>query len=101
MRYTDRLTIVTESEGGYNPTTGVFDDASTVSKELPANISQLGVERTVQLFGELDKTILVARLQRPYRQPYDYCVVDGKKYNVKRHIPHRRESVFYLEGATL
>lgn len=101
MRFVDRVSIVTESEGGYNPNTGQFDDATIVQTEYPCNISQLGVERTMQLFGEMDKTILVVRLQRPYKGAYDYLLVKGKRYNVKRHVPHRRESVFYVEGATL
>lgn len=101
MRFIDRVSIVTESEGGYNPSTGQFDESVQIITKLPCNISQLGVERTVQLFGEMDKTILVVRLQRPYTQPYDYLLIDGKRYNVKRHVPHRRESVFYAEGATL
>lgn len=99
MRYTDRVTFVSESEGGYNPNTGQYDDAVELITKLPCNVSQLGVERTVQLFGEMDKTILVVRLQRPYTASYDYLLVDGTKYNVKRHVPHRRESVFYVEGA--
>lgn len=101
MRYIDRVTIVTESEGGYNPNTGQFDDAVPVLTKLPCNISQLGTERTKQLFGEMDKTVLVVRLQRPYTTSYDHLLVDGKKYNVRLHVPHRRESVFYVEGATL
>lgn len=100
MRFIDRITFVTETAGGYNPDTGSHDDAVLVESTLPCNISQLGVERTVQLFGQLDKTILVARLQRPYTQPYTHCLVDGEMYNIKRHIPHRRESVFYLEGVS-
>lgn len=101
MRFIDRVSIVTESEGGYNPSTGQFDESVQTITKLPCNISQLGVERTVQLFGEMDKTILVVRLQRPYTQPYDYLLIDNKRYSVRRHVPHRRESVFYVEGATL
>ena len=101
MRYIDRVSVVTESEGGYNPSTGQFDEPVQIITKLPCNISQLGVERTMQLFGEMDKTVLVVRLQRPYTQPYDYLLIDSKRYNIKRHVPHRRESVFYVEGATL
>ena len=101
MRYIDRVSVVTESEGGYNPSTGQFDDATVTTQTFPCNISQLGIERTMQMFGEMDKTILVVRLQRPYTQPYDYLLIDSKKYHVKRHVPHRRESVFFVEGATL
>lgn len=101
MRFTDRITFVTETEGGYNPDTGRFDEAQKIPKTIPCNLSPLGIESTVNLFGNIETSILVARLQRPHREPFDYVEVDGKKMTVKRHIPHRRESVYYLEGVSL
>ena len=99
MRYSDRITFVTETEGGYNPGTGEHDEPGRTVDTKPCNISPLGVERSVHLFGEVDTNIVVARLQRPYNLTFDYAEVSGNKFNVKRHVPHRTESVFYLEGA--
>lgn len=101
MRYIDRITFVTESEGGYNPDTGNFDEAVTIKKTRPCNISPLGTTRTAELFGSIDKTIIVARLQRPHRAPFDYVLINGARMDVRKDIPHRRESVYYLEGVSL
>lgn len=101
MRFIDRITFVTESEGGYNPDTGGYDEPTLTKQTLPCNVSPLGTTRTAELFGSVDVVIDVARLQRPYNEPFDYCLVNDKRMVVKRHIPHRRESVYYLEGVSL
>lgn len=102
MRYSDRISFVTEKEGGYNPDTGEHDEAVKTSDVKACNITPIGVERSVQLFGEVDTSIIVARLQRPYNKTFDYVEVpDGQnkgEYRIKEHVPHRVKSVFYLEG---
>lgn len=99
MRYNRRVTFVTEAEGGFNPVTGNHEEGSLNKTTLPCNISSLGVDRSMQLFGEIDTSVVVVRLQRKHSDPFDYALIDGKAYYVKRHIPHDYESVFYMEGA--
>lgn len=65
MRYSDRIVFITETEGGYNPVTGEHDEAIKTVDTKPCNISPIGVDRSVKLFGEFDTSIIVARLQRP------------------------------------
>lgn len=105
MRYSDRVIFVTESEGGFNPDTGNHDEAVQVKETKPCNITPVGTERSVQLFGEIDTNIIVSRLQRPYNRVIDYVVIPSGqykgRYRVKEHIKHRKQSVFYLEGAAL
>lgn len=101
MRYSDRITFISETEGGYNPITSEHDEAVREDNTFPCNISNLGIERSVKLFGAVDISVIVARLQRPYTIPFDYVEVNGDRYNVKSHTPHRSKSVFYLEGARL
>src|SRR5699024_7168076 len=98
MRYNKRITFVTEFEGGYNPETGKNDEPRIEEKTLPCNLSELGITRTSELFGEIDTKIIVARTQRPLNQTFDYALLNGKKYNVKRQSEYRR-GVYYLEGA--
>lgn len=98
MRYADRITFINKVEGGgYNPDTGSYDEGKQIQDVQACNLSSLGVDRTNQLFGTLDREIIVARLQRPYRKEYEYAYLNGVKYAITRHIPHRSESVFYLE----
>ena len=99
MRFNERITFVLEYEGGYNPITGEHDPAREETETAPCNLSTLGIERTNELFGQLDRKIIVARLQRPYVKPFDFIRIDGQKYNVKRQSDYRK-GVFYLEGVT-
>lgn len=101
MRYTDRVTFVTESPGGYNPETGNHEEATLTTETLPCNISRLGITRSKELFGAIDVQVDVVRLQRPYDAPFDYVTIDGKRMTVKRRVPHRRETVLYVEGTSV
>lgn len=97
MRYDDRITFVTESEGGYNPDKGGHDDKTETVDTVPCNLSVLGLERTNELFGQIDKKIVVARTQQIYNKPFDFIRIDSQTYNVKRQSDWKK-GVFYLEG---
>lgn len=97
MRFNRRITFVAEYEGGYNPETGQHDEPRKEKDIVACNLSELGIERTNELFGQIDKKIIVARLQRPYHKPVDYVLIDEQKYIIKRQSDYRK-GVFYLEG---
>ena len=99
MRFNERITFVREYEGGYNPITGEHEPVREETETAPCNLSTLGIERTNELFGQLDRKIIVARLQRPYVKSFDFIRIKGQKYNVKRQSDYRK-GVFYLEGVT-
>lgn len=101
MRYSDRISFVTETEEVYNPRTGEYEGGVFASEVYPCKTSTLGIDRTINLFGQLDINIVVARLQRPFNSAYTYVEINDKRLNVKRHIPHSSGSVFYLEGSVL
>lgn len=105
MRYSDRISFVTEAEGGFNPETGNHDEAEKTYETKPCNITPVGVSRSVELFGEIDTSVIVARLRQPYNKPFDYVEIpEGQykgSYRVKEHVLHRRKTAFYLEGAAL
>ncbi|TYS77591.1 hypothetical protein FZD05_13265 [Rossellomorea aquimaris] len=67
---------------------------------LPCDMSPISLERVKVLFGSLDNQITTVRLQRPYRRKVEKAVINGKKYNVLRHVPYRSESVLFLEGVS-
>lgn len=97
MRYNDRITFVTEGSIGYNPETGQNEQTEPIKKTIPCNLSELGITRTYELFGDIDTRIIVARTQRPYKGTFDYVMIDGVRYNAKRQSMYRR-GVFYLES---
>lgn len=97
MRFDKRITFVEETETRYDPVQGEYVEGEPIKTTKPCNLSRLGIERTNELFGEIDKVITVARLQRPYNGKIDYILIDEQKYNVKRQSDYRK-GVFYLEG---
>jgi len=102
MRFSDRVSFVTETEGGFNPETGNYDEPKKERDTKPCNISTIGTKRSVELFGEIDTSVIVVRLQRPYHEKFDYINIPSGQYKgdyrVKEKVPHRKQTVFYLEG---
>lgn len=101
MRFADRITFVNVTDSYYDPIEGEYTDGQEIKTKKPCHLSALGVTRTNELFGEVDKQITVARLQHPYSGKIDYVHLNDseQKYNVKRQSNYRK-GVFYLEGVT-
>ncbi|CDQ20857.1 hypothetical protein SAMN05192559_1086 [Halobacillus karajensis] len=97
MRYAERLTLHQTIGSGYNPETGKTEVQVDEGVTLPCNASPVSLERVKTIFGSIDKEVTSVRLQRPFKDKADKAMMDGKKYNVLRHVSHRSESVFYLE----
>jgi len=98
MRYSKRVTFVTKIGGGFNPDTGKHDKPREVRDEKACNVSTVGVDRSKELFGEIDTIVTVIRLQRPYDKQFDYIELNDEPYNVRRQSDYRR-GAFYLESA--
>ena len=97
MRYAERITFFSESQGAYNPDTGKREPVVTEADALPCKITSLGIDRRRELFGDIDREIIVARLQQPYNSPVTFARANGKKYRVNQKINHDPRMVFYLE----
>lgn len=100
MRMNGRITFVREEESRYDPSKGEWVEGKLNKTTKPCNVSTLGIDRTKELFGELDTVITVARLQHPYTGQVDYVFLNGnenKRFEIKRQSSYRK-GVFYLEG---
>lgn len=97
MRFGDRITFVQETETFYDPTQGRWVEGKVVHDKQPCHLSTLGTERTNQLFGQIDKHVTVARLQRPYLREFSHALVDGKRFEVQRQSNYKK-GVLYLEA---
>ncbi|MEK4968608.1 hypothetical protein MKX29_13450 [Cytobacillus sp. FSL R7-0696] len=97
MRFDDRITFVKEKESYYDPVQGEWIEGELIKKTLPCKLSNLGITRTAELFGSIDKRVTVARLQVPFVGPIDYALINEQKYQIKRRSDYRK-GVFYLEG---
>lgn len=108
MRFDKRVTFVNETDSYYDPIKGEEVKGEIIKTTKPCNLSNLGVNRTNELFGQIDKVITVARLQHPYNGKIDYVYLNEdenqdddkkQKYYVKRQSDYRK-GVFYLEGVS-
>lgn len=99
MRFKDRITFVQEQEAQYDPIEGKWSEGEPLKDTVPCNLSTLGVTRTNELFGQIDKKITVARIQHPYNKIIDYVLIEEQKYQIKRRSDYRK-GVFYLEGVS-
>ena len=98
MRFADRITFIAETGGGYNPETGKHDPPSTNRVVIPCHLSRLGMDRTNQLFGVVDKVVTVARLQRPYTERFTSVSIDDEPYKVLRKSDYRKGVLFLERG---
>lgn len=98
MRFSDRITFVNIEESYYDPTKNGYVEGEEIRTTKPCNLSTLGLNRTQELFGNLDTRITVARLQRPYLNEFDHVLINEKKYTVTSKSDYRK-GVFFLEGA--
>lgn len=99
MRFSNRITFVKEDDRYYDPEQGQYVETEPVKTKVPCKLSALGTERTLQVFGEINRKMEVARLQRPYTDDFDYVEINEQKYNVQRQSDYRK-GVLFLESAT-
>src|SRR5699024_7831905 len=96
--FSDRITFVNIEESYYDPTKNGYVEGEEIRTTKPCNLSTLGLNRTQELFGNLDTRVTVARLQRPYMSDFDYVLIKGKKYNIKG-TSNYKKGILFLEGA--
>lgn len=99
MRFNNRITFVEEGDTYYDPVQGEYVESEPTKTKVPCKLSTLGTERTLQIFGVINRKMEVARLQRPYTDEFDYVEINGQKYNVQRQSDYRK-GVLFLESAT-
>lgn len=66
----------------YDPLKGEYQPSETVRKVLPCDVSDLGLERQIQAFGNYRDDRKVIHLLRPYREAFDYVEYNGQTYKV-------------------
>lgn len=85
MRQSHRATFVQETmKEEYNPETGEYEDGITGSEVMPSFVMDLGVERSMRLFGDYKEQRKIVILRHPYYQPFNYIEYRGERYIVVR-----------------
>lgn len=102
MRYTDEITFVKESsESHYDPESGEWINGEPVQTSALANVTDLGTDRSVKVFGDIRQGAKVIRTMPLFSLPeFDHIEIDGKTFKeTTARNPSGRHSLIVQEVA--
>ena len=97
MRYDQEVKFVHETDGYYDFDLGEHVSGELVKTSLLANITDLGTDLSVKVFGSIKEGALVVRLLRHYTQPFDYLVIGGKNYQLLKEQRLRQKHTLIIQ----
>lgn len=100
MRYTDEITFVKKGKSKYDPNQGKHVELEAPDKVgTTANVTELGVEKSLTLFGSIKQGALVIRTMPLFSAPeWDQIEFDGKTYQLtKEQHPSNRHTIIVEE----
>lgn len=107
MRFADRVTFFVEKGKKYNPYTGEYDEGKVIEKTLPCHISGMKIDRKKEVFGSINKNVVVIRLKKPYLESFDYAKLKSTKPIINENLKYIKmaqsdydKGVVYLEGVS-
>ncbi|MDT2478700.1 hypothetical protein P7D59_07165 [Enterococcus avium] len=102
MRYTDEITFVKESsESHYDPESGEWINGEPVQTSALVNVTDLGTDRSVKVFGDIRQGAKVIRTMPLFSLPeFDHIEIDGKTFKeTTARNPSGRHSLIVQEVA--
>ncbi|GBG94644.1 hypothetical protein LFYK43_11030 [Ligilactobacillus salitolerans] len=76
MRFNNNVKFYSEVAEHYDPEVGHYVGGEELVAELIANVTDLGTNRSAQLFGNVDTRAQVIRLACPVGAVWSYCTID-------------------------
>ncbi len=87
MRYLDEVTFIKKPEEVYNPDIGEYETGELVKIVLSVNVTDLGTNRRMELFGDIAKKRKVIRFSPLQNVPtFDYIEFKGDKWRLETSI---------------
>lgn len=77
MKYTDKVTFITETEQHYDPDLGEEVGGDLVKETILAHVSSPSMQKSALVFGDLKTTDLLIHLKQPYDGTFNYCLING------------------------
>lgn len=84
MRYDRIATFYKDGEPKLNTSTGEYDKSPVKQAVMIANVTQVGTDRQVATFGELDQTSLTVRTDELPPVGWSYLMLDGSSKHYKQ-----------------
>ena len=97
MRYDKQIYFVRNSEEEYDPIKGEWVGGATYAVPKMANVTDLGSERSVAMFGNVMEDALTVRLLNRYREPFDTIRIDDVHYSVIKDLNLRRKQTLIVK----
>lgn len=85
MRFNHEVKFYTEESKRYNPLTSQSDGGTKLVASAMADVTDIGADRTVKLFGSIVQGVKVIRLVEPVNQVWAYLMIDDSptKYRMR------------------
>lgn len=98
MRYLHDVTFIEETESRYDPNLGEHVDGKRVETKATVNITDLGSNRLVELFGDIKENAIVIRTHPLFNTPiFDYIEYDSKTYKLIKDIYPNDRTTFIVK----
>ena len=97
MRYDKRIYFIRKSQEEYDPIKGEWVGGATYAMPKMANVTDLGSERSVAMFGNVMEDALTVRLLNRYREPFDTVRIDGTHYSVIKDLKLRHKHTLIVK----
>lgn len=95
MRYSDRAVFKQISKEEYDYEIGEHKDIELYSDVVTCFVMDLGIDKSVKLFGDYSKQRKVIYLKNTYTKPFNIVEYRGQRYIPK--VDKQLNKVFYLE----
>lgn len=76
MRLTNEVKFYDQTERRYNPNTSQYEGGETLVATVMANVTDIGTNRSNELFGKLDANSKVVRMVEPVKFVWSYLTID-------------------------
>lgn len=76
MRFNNNVKFYSEEAEHYDPVSGEYVGGEKLIAEVIANVTDLGTNRSSQLFGDVNTQAKVIRMVRPVGAVWSYCLID-------------------------
>ena len=97
MRYDKRIYFIRKSQEEYDPIKGEWVGGATYAVPKMANVTDLGSERSVAMFGNVMEDALTVRLLSRYIEPFDTVRIDGTHYSVIKDLKLRHKQTLIVK----
>lgn len=85
VRFNQEIKFYSEGKRRYNPATSQYEGGTEVVADVMGNVTDVGTDRAVQLFGSIVQGVKAIRLVEPVDAIWSYLTINGgsKKYRLR------------------